>query len=726
MSRFTEAVTDGPPTGAAADRPPGWRELALPVLVLAPTLVALPFGEAAMAAAVAAPVAVLIALHSLAVHRTAGPALAGALMVTVVAAGTAATLGEPPHYVAGVALLAGGGAAVAWATGRSRRRTRAYRSALVAYRAGTSAVPRFAALAERDRLAAELHDVAAHRLTGIVVSAGAALRLADRERTAEALRHAIDAGRQAVHELDRLTGLGERAAVATLADIDALAAEQGADYRRTVDAAPGSSTEAAYRVVREALTNAARYAHGAAVRVRVEGADKYGGTERSKRSERSERSERSDGPDRSTSGSGLTVTITDDGGTVAVSGLGTGHGLAGLRTVVDAAGGTLWSGPEGSGWTVRARLPSAASPVARRWPRWRGPTALDWALVVLAIALSLGASLLSADVPDSFRGLLPAVPTVLLSGLHAVPLGWRSRLPGRALAAVLLALVLWLACDLAGWTQPPVSDIFLVYWWVELTLAYSAGAYLPGRRSRLAPLAVASVGGLVLAGGSGITGNRAAAWAVLTGMLALPAFAVWSLGRFTARRRDRLRAADTRRRELLDRNADAAVRDQRRRIAAGLRRTAQRHARAVVAAAEAGQLESVRDEARAGLTALRELLTELRGRDSGDTPPPTVAGIAALATRYGTAVRYTGSRRPAPAVVEVAAYRTAATLMAPGVTLTVRSLDNGVELSGPAPADPGVLRRLRAMADATGGTLSTTGRGAVRVWLPEVFPSRSG
>ncbi|GGT20669.1 hypothetical protein GCM10010207_20030 [Streptomyces atratus] len=707
MTRFTWSVTNGPP---------GWRDLVLPVLVLAATPVAAPFGTAAVVGAVAAPVAVLIALHALAVHQSAGPALAGAATVTLVAAGTAATIGEPPHCVAGVALVAGGGAAVAWATGRSRRRRRANRSALVAYRAGTAAVPRFAALAERDRLAAELHDVAAHRLTGIVVSAGAALRLGDQERTAEALRHAIDAGRQAVRELDRLTGPGERAAVATLADIDALAAEHAVDYRRTVDAAPGSSTEAAYRVVREALTNAARYAHGAAVRVRVERADKGGGTEGANRS---------NGPGRSEGGPGLTVTVTDDGGTVAEPGLGTGHGLAGLRAVVDAAGGTLSAGPGGSGWTVRAQLPSAASPAARRWPRWRGPTGLDWALVVLAIALSLGASLLSADVPDSFRGFLPAVPTVLLSGLHAVPLGWRSRMPGRGMAAVLLALMLWLACDLAGWMQPPVSDIFLVYWWVELTLAYSAGAYLPGRRSRLAPAAVAAVGGLALAGGSGITGNRAAAWAVLTVMLALPAFAVWSLGRFTARRRHRLRAAAAQQRELLDRDADAAVRDQRRRIAAGLRRTAHRHARAVVAAAEAGHLETARTEARAGLTALRELLTELRGRDGADTPPPTVAGIAALATRYGTAVRCTGPRRPAPAVVEVSAYRIAAMLMAPGVTLTVRSLDDGVELCGPTPADPGVRRRLRAMADATGGTLSTTGRGAVRVWLPEVFPSRS-
>ncbi|WP_189544486.1 histidine kinase [Streptomyces gelaticus] len=707
MSRITWSRTGGPP---------GWRVLLLPVLALASTLVVVPFGTAAIAGAVAAPVAALIALHALAVHRTAGPALAGAATATTVASGTAAALGEPPHYVAGVALVTGGAVAVAFATGRSRRRRRAHRSALVAYRAGTSAVPRFAALAERDRLAAELHDVAAHRLTGIVVSAGAALRLNDQERTAEALRHAIDAGRQAVRELDRLTGPGERAAVAGLADIDALAAEHGVDYRRTVDAAPGSSTEAAYRVVREALTNAARYAHGAAVRVHVERGGKSGGVEQIAMS---------GGPDRTGGGPGLTVTITDDGGTVAVPGLGTGHGIAGLRAAVRTAGGTLSAGPEGSGWTVRAQLPPAASPAVRRRPGWRGPIALDWALVVLAIALSLGASLLSADVPDSFRGFLPAVPTVLLSGLHAVPLGWRSRAPGRGLAAVLLALVLWLACDLAGWTQPPVSDIFLVYWWVELTLAHGCGAYLTSRHSHLAPLAVAAVGGVALASGSGITGNRAAAWAVLTGMLAFPAFAAWSLGRFTARRRERLRAAAARQRKLLDRDADAAVRDQRRRIAAGLRRTAHRHARAVVAAAEAGHLETVRTEARAGLAALRELLTELRDRDGGDAPPPTVAGIAALATRYGTAVRYTGSRRPAPAVVEVAAYRVAATLMAAGVTLTVRSLDDGVELSGPAPADPGVLRRLRVMADATGGTLSTSGRDAVRVWLPEVSPSRS-
>ncbi|MEU1447652.1 hypothetical protein ABZ474_41580, partial [Streptomyces mirabilis] len=177
--------------------------------------------------------------------------------------------------------------------------------------------------------------------------------------------------------------------------------------------------------------------------------------------------------------------------------------------------------------------------------------------------------------------------------------------------------------------------------------------------------------------------------------------------------------------------------------ATGLRGTALRHAQAVVAAAEAGNLRTVREEARAGLTALRGLLSGLRGHDSNDgrdeedrrdgtgsggaedAPPPTVSGIAALAGRYGGAVQYIGPRRPLPAAVEVFAYRIASTLMALGVTLTVRRVHDGVEVSGPAPAVPGVERQLRAIADAAGGSLSTTDRGAVRVWLPEVHPWRS-
>ncbi|MFJ5304142.1 histidine kinase [Streptomyces sp. NPDC088350] len=713
-------------------------------------------------AAVAAAVAALIALYALALRRTAGLAAAGSALAALAAAGTGAVAGLPPWSAVGTALVAAGGTAVAWVLGRSQRRRGAERAALAAYRTGTAAIPRFAALAERDRLAVELHDVAAHRLTAIVVSAAAAQRLADPDLIADALRHAADAGRRAVAELDELADRRDRAGApasgASLADIAALAAEFGADLHATpgaMDTVPATTCAVAYRMVREALTNTARYARGSAVLVTLAG-----------------------GPEL------LTVTVKDDGGTAAEPNLGTGRGLTGLRTTVGTAGGTLSYGPTATGWTVHAELPSPEAPFPapphavlrgagflrrgltptavwsrvwwpgsapfgsrtrgtvlrrhpfrrgpvvaftprRRHPLWRGPTALDWALVVLAVALSLGASLLSDDVPGSFRGVLSSLPFVLLSGLHAVPLGWRSRAPGTGLVTVLSALVLWWGCDRAGWTRPPVGDIFLVYWWVELTFVYSAGAYLPVRRGAWAPVAVAATGGLALASGSGITGSRAAAWAVLTVLLAGPAFGLWWLGVRTARRRERRRAAAARSRELLERDAETAVRDQRRLIAAGLLRTAHRHACDVVAAADAGRLDTVLAEARVGLAALRELLADLRARDGAIAPPPTVAGISALAARYGATVSYRGPRVAEPAVVGVAAYRVAAILLAEGVTLTVLRGAAGIEVSGPLPAAPDARRRVRAVADAMGGTLTRTAHDAVRVWLPEVFPSRS-
>lgn len=682
--------------------------------------------------ATVAAVVAFVVLYALALRRTAGQAVAGSAVAVAAAALTGIAAGLRPWNVVGTALVAAGAAAVAWVMGRSRRRRRAERSAVAAYRAGVAATARYAALAERDRLAAELHDVAAHRLTAIVVSAAAARHLTDQDLVAGALRHASDTGRKAVAELDRLADRGD-AVGGSLADVAGLAAECGAeldDTTATGPAVPAATGAVAHRVVREALTNTARYARGAAVRVTLGSRPGL-----------------------------LTVTVTDDGGTAAEPDLGTGRGLTGLRGTVGAAGGTLCYGPTPGGWTVHAELPlpeeppagpvpgrrrsvSVANPLsragrfglafsARRRPLWRGPTALDWALVVLAVALSLGAGLLSDDVPDSFRSALSGLPVVLLSALHAVPLGWRSRAPGAGLTAVLSALVLWWACDQAGCTRPPVSDIFLVYWWVELTFVYSAGAYLPVRRGVLAPVAVAATGGLALASGSGVTGPRVAAWAALTALLAVPAFALWGLGVRTAVRREQRRAAAARSREVLERDADAAVRDQRRVIAAGLLRTAHRHACDVVTAADAGRLDTVLAEARAGLAALRELLTDLHGRgDDGSgqgaaAPPPTLAGISALATRHGATVSYRGPRAAEPVVVGVAAYRVAAMLLAEGVTLTVLRGAAGIEVSGPLPAAPGTRRHIRAVADAVGGTLTQTDN-AVHVWLPEVFPSRPG
>lgn len=303
---------------------------------------------------------------------------------------------------------------------------------------------------------------------------------------------------------------------------------------------------------------------------------------------------------------------------------------------------------------------------------------------------------------------------------HALPLWWRRRAPGGALTIALAALLVWLGLDLAGWPGPPLSDAFLWYWWVELALVYAVGAYRTGGRTRTAPLAVAVVGGGALVSAGGITGNRLAAWAVLTAALAIPCLAVWALGVHVAVRRRRRAAVAARDRERLAREASAAVTAERRRIADGLRRTALRHTRNVADEADAGRLDSVLAEAKAGLAALRELLCELRAQDDGGDPPPTIDGIDALAARRGAAVRFAGERRPLPPAVEVAAYQMARELLTGGDAITVAFSAGGVTVAGPAPGGALAKRRLRALTDACDGTLVIADDGAARVWLPEV------
>ncbi|MBD2891342.1 hypothetical protein amrb99_02450 [Actinomadura sp. RB99] len=679
-----------------------------PVWALGCALVAALLAAGAGGTAVVWPFALVIALYSLAVHRTAGLAAAGAAATSLAVAVATAVAGAAPRTAAGAGLLAAGGAAMLWVLGRSRRRRRADRSALAAYRAGTSALPRFAAEAERERLMAELHDVAAHRLTGIVVSAGAATRLADRDLAAEATRHAASAARQAVAELDRLI---EAAGTVTFDDIDALVSEHPAvDYLRTAADAPPDVVAAAHRVVREALTNAVRYASGAC-RVRVEG-----------------------------TAAKLTVTVTDRGGPPAAPGLGTGHGLAGLRSAVRTLGGSLSAGPDGGGWTVHAEFPLATpAPVPEHGTArsrvsalvadpngpggWRGPAALDAVLVVLAFALSLGAELPPGDDPDPFSSPVLGAPLALLFTVHAFPLWWRRRAPRSALTIALATLLAWLGLDLAGWPGPPLSDVFLWYWWVELALVYAVAAFPPGGRTWPAPLAVAAMGGAALASGDGITGNRVAAGAVLTTALAIPCFAAWALGTHTAARRSRRDAAAARDRDRLAREVSAAAASERLRIADGLRRTARRHAQNVADEADAGRLDAVLAEAKAGLAALRELLADLRTRDDGGDPPPTVDGIAVLAARRGAAVRFTGDRRPLPPALEVAAYQVARELLSGGDAITVAFSGRGVAVSGRAPGGTAAARRLRALTDACGGTLALTDDGEARGWLPEVSRS---
>lgn len=140
--------------------------------------------------------------------------------------------------------------------------------------------------AERTRMARELHDIAAHHLSGMVVQAGAAERLIGRDD--EAARHAMGWVRGQGKET--LTGL--RAVVGALRDPDeeevrdapvpGLAAverlvsterELGTDLRLVREGSPYElppiADVTAYRTVQEALTNTRDHAAGAKVSVRL-------------------------------------------------------------------------------------------------------------------------------------------------------------------------------------------------------------------------------------------------------------------------------------------------------------------------------------------------------------------------------------------------------------------------------------------------------------------------
>jgi hypothetical protein len=345
-------------------------------------------------------------------------------------------------------------------------------------------------------------------------------------------------------------------------------------------------------------------------------------------------------------------------------------------------------------------------------------------MVVLALGLSLGTVLLpGGDGPDPLATPMPAVLLITLLVLHALPLAWRRLAPGPALAAALAIQVAWLAGTAAGWTRHDPAETFLWCWWVELALVYAVGAYRPPScLGFAAPLAVAAVGGAALGAGTGITGNRVAAGAVLGVVLAAPLVAAWGTGRLVMARRSRRSAAEAAARETVHRHAAGAALSERTRIVEGLRGSARSHATSALAAAEAGRLDEVAAQARAGLVALRRLLHGLPP-DQAD-PPPAVAALGDLTARYRSALRFVGEPRTLPAPLEVAVHRLATALIADGAAVTVTFVADGIGLQvhRRPPVGVEVLRSLRESADAAGGSVAVDAdRTTVSVWLPEAL-----
>lgn len=220
----------------------------------------------------------LVALAALA--ETGGIVLAAARA----GGGTGST---PAEVVSGVAVLAVGALAGSWVATRRRYLE------LVELRAGEAvAVQRARADAavrrERTRMARELHDIAAHHLSAMVVQAGVVEQLVERDpptarRTAGELRQQ---GRRTLRDLRTVVGTlrepgvvedpGTDAPVPGLAGLDRLVDQVRAlgtpvvlECRGEQPAPAPIADVTCHRVVQEALANAREHAPGAAVRVAV-------------------------------------------------------------------------------------------------------------------------------------------------------------------------------------------------------------------------------------------------------------------------------------------------------------------------------------------------------------------------------------------------------------------------------------------------------------------------
>jgi signal transduction histidine kinase len=204
---------------------------------------------------------------------------------------------------------------------------------------------RLAAAEERTRIARDLHDSAGHAINVILVQAGAARLLStqDPERSQAALETIEEVARETLGEIDQLVralrddgpnGAGERVEPpAGLAAVETLVARQRSaglaieirehGSRRTLS--PGLD-QAAYRILQEALTNAARHGAGSAV-VEIG----FGPTS-------------------------LELTVTNPTGPGSSAGAD-GHGIVGMRERAALLGGSLEAGASDGRFRVRASLP---------------------------------------------------------------------------------------------------------------------------------------------------------------------------------------------------------------------------------------------------------------------------------------------------------------------------------------------------------------------------------
>jgi signal transduction histidine kinase len=294
----------------------------------------------------AADLALLVALFTLAVHDTPRRALVGAGVLEVGAI-MAAIKWAPAGDVGKSLFFITGLVAAALFIGLTLRTWRDYMDSLLE-RAKRLELERdqqaqIASAAERARIAREMHDVVAHNVSIMVTLADGAraVSVRDPQRAGEAMAEVSEAGRLALADMRHLLGVLRTGDDSTgrepqprLCDLPRLIqgvqttglhvrlAEQGESF----DVPPGTGLTV-YRIVQESLTNVVKHAEAAsAVEVDL----------------------LFDAPF-------ISIAVCNDGD--PVEGRSEGHGLEGMRERAAMYGGALIAGPRASGgWEVRAKV----------------------------------------------------------------------------------------------------------------------------------------------------------------------------------------------------------------------------------------------------------------------------------------------------------------------------------------------------------------------------------
>lgn len=223
-------------------------------------------------------------------------------------------------------------------------------------RVATEAERDSAAADERARIARELHDVVAHQMSVVVTQAqgAAAVAESDPSRAKRALETIASTARNGLVEMRRLVQVDRSAPPAPMVeqpqpglsfdDYARLAESAEAaglqdvqfhiDVRESSDVAPGVALSA-YRLIQEAVTNAAKHSPGATLTVAARAENKQ-----------------------------LHIEVVNGAATRPPADIpGSGVGLIGMRERVEFFGGSLETGPTADGgWSVRASFPTLEAP----------------------------------------------------------------------------------------------------------------------------------------------------------------------------------------------------------------------------------------------------------------------------------------------------------------------------------------------------------------------------